>query len=73
MIKLNASYVSNAKKASRKSEVVVHLLSTLVLPFAPPVDSDMSKLTPEIYFKKENDNELDYFSRLINPALKTNL
>ena len=73
MIKLNASYVSNAKKTSRKSEAVVHLLSTLVLPFAPPVDGDMSKLTPEIYFKKENDNELDYFSRLINPALKTNL
>jgi hypothetical protein len=56
-IKLNASCVSNANKASRKNEAVepvVQILSTLILPSAPPADGDMSKLTPDNLIKKED-------------------
>ncbi len=72
-IKLNASYVSNANKTSRKNEAVVQILSTLILPSAPPADGDMSKLTPDNLIKKEDAHELYYFCSLINPALKINL
>ena len=63
---------SNANKTSEKNEAVIQLLSTLILPSVPPVDGDMSTLTPDYFqvIKKEDGHELDYFGR---PALKTNL
>ncbi len=72
-IKLTASWVQNGNKTARKNETLIFLLSTLVLPYSPPQDGDMSKLTPVIFIRKENDLELDYFNRLINPVLKTNI
>jgi hypothetical protein len=65
-IKLKSSDVSNATKTSRKNEAVVQLLSTLILPSAPPADGDMSKLIPDYFIEKEDAHELDYFGRLIN-------
>jgi hypothetical protein len=72
-VKLAASWVQNGKKTARKNETLIFLLSTLALPYSPPQDGDMSKLTPETFIRKENDHELDYFNRLINPVLKNNL
>ena len=72
--KLNASYIENASKTSKKSEALIHILSFIQLPSAPPADGgDMSKLTPDCFIKTDGDLELDFFGRIINPALKANL
>jgi hypothetical protein len=70
---LNTSYIENASKTSKKSEALIHILSVLQLPSAPPADGDMSKLTPDSFIKTDGDLELDFFGRIINPALKANL
>jgi hypothetical protein len=60
-IKLNASYVSNANKTSKKNEAVVQLLSTLILAFGPPAHgdmTDMSTLTPDYFIEKEDGQSL---------------
>ncbi len=49
------------------------ILSVLQLPSAPSADGDMSKLTPDFIIKKDGDIELEFFGRIINPALKANL